>query len=214
MAESMIGRNEFIARAINWVSLGIGGAIFFSNIHFSGVVMKEIAIQGGVAAGFMPVAGGDDFASMFSRYISAFAVSFGCLLISGIALHPRGLPSILDEVREMEAKAINKGVMIAGCCVVVSLLSYAGFWAYKYDITTTMIAFGVPSIWSVHAFPVWLNVFGPECFFHGTHIYGRLITRGSKKAHALPRPQGLPLTMPAAAPRTQAKPGPWSLKKK
>jgi hypothetical protein len=60
--------------------------------------------------------------------------------------------------------------------LIVLALGYGGFNAYAYNLSTSMLAFGVSSLWAISAFPVWLNVVGPEVFFHGTHLYGRLLS--------------------------------------
>lgn len=211
MSNSIIGRNPQIARWINWASLFLGGLIFFVNIHFSAVAMQAVA-QGSVGAGFVPVAASSDWAGMASRYITAFAVSFACLVISGCFLHPRGLPTVFSELRQVEARGASKGLAMAITILAVAALAYGGFWAYRYDLMTTALAFGVGSIWSVAAFPVWLNVVGPEFFFHATHFYGRLNAGPAPAMPSMPTMPTMP-TMPAMPTMPTKGGGKWDLKK-
>lgn len=201
MAGSTIGRNPTVAKWINWASFTIGGLIFFVNIHFSAVAMQMVA-QGSIGGGVVPVAASSGWASVFSRYITAFAVSFACLVISGCFLHPRGLPTVFAELREVEARGVSKGLAMGITILAVAALAYGGFWAYRYDMMTTALAFGVTNIWSVAAFPVWLNVIGPEFFFHSTHFYGRINSLGgSSPKAAMPSTASMP-SRPAPTPPT------------
>jgi len=200
MTSFSIGRNPRIGKWINKFSLALGGSLFFANIHFSAVAMQAIAQQSS-GDGFMPVAGSDDLAGVFSRYITALCVSFACLLISGVFLHPNGLPTVFSELRRIEARGVSKSLAMLVTIAAIAALGYGGYWAYRYDLQTTMLAFGIGSLWSVAAFPVWLNVIGPEFFFHGTHLYGRLIAGGSAApmaGAAMPGGQAMPMQQQGA----------------
>lgn len=212
MKGSTIGRNPTLAKYVNWASFTIGGLIFFVNIHSSAVAMQMVA-QGSIGGGVVPVAASSGLASVFSRYITAFAVSFACLVISGCFLHPRGLPTVFAELREIEARGVSKGLAMGITILAVAALAYGGFWAYRYDLMTTALAFGINNIWSVAAFPVWLNVLGPEFFFHSTHFYGRINSLGSGSSSsspkaAIPSMPNMPVPPPSNNPL-----GGWSLKK-
>jgi hypothetical protein len=184
-----IGRNPNLSKWINWASLGLGGLIFFVNVHFSAAAMKVVAQNAG-EVGFIPTAADDGLTGIAARYITAFAVSFACLLISGCFLHPNGLPTVFSELRNLEARGTSKVLGMAITIVAIGVLAYGGYWAYRYDLMTTMLAFGITNLWSVAAFPVWLNVVGPEFFFHGTHFYGRLIGGSSAAPPSMP-PQAM-----------------------
>jgi hypothetical protein len=201
MTNFSIGRNPVLAKAINWVSLAVGGCLWLVNVHFSSEAMRQVAINSADAAGFMPVAAGADFAGMFSRYATAFAVSLACLLISGAFLHPAGLPTIFRELRQLQAGAMTKMLGMLITITVASLLMGGGVWAYHYDLMTTALAFGVNNLWSLAAFPVWLNVVGPEFFFHGTHFYGKLQAAPASRQSM---PQSSPTAQRVTPPPAQA----------
>ena len=210
-----IGRNPMLSKAINWVALGTGGGLWFMNVHASSVAMKQIA-TGAVFGYNMPVAAGDDVAALSLRYISAFGVSLACLLISGAFLHPAGLPTVFRQIRNIEAKGGSKALGMGVTIGVAMLLLVFGAWAYYFDLMTTALAFGITSLWSLAAFPVWLNVVGPEFFFHATNWYGQLIgseksaPKMTGKAPTAASMPGRPPSAGAAMPPYGA--GPFSLK--
>jgi len=201
MTNFSVGRNPILAKSINWVSLSVGGCLWLVNVHFSAEAMRQVALTSGTAAGFIPVAAGDDLAGVFSRYATAFAVSLMCLLISGAFLHPAGLPTIFRDLRSLQAGAMTKGLGMAVTILVASLLLGGGVWAYHYDLMTTALAFGVNGLWTLAAFPVWLNVVGPEFFFHGTHFYGRLQAAAPARQPIAGQAPGMPaMSQSAPAP--------------
>jgi len=200
-----IGRNPKLAKAINWVALLTGGGLWFMNVHASSVAMKQIA-TGAVFGYNMPVAAGEDPAGVALRYISAFGVSLACLLISGAFLHPAGLPTVFRQIRNVEAKGGSKALGMVVTVGVAMLLLVFGAWAYYFDLMTTALAFGITSLWSLAAFPVWLNVVGPEFFFHSTNWYGQLLASSKAAPAVAGRPAGG--AMPAARPAGGAMPPP------
>lgn len=199
MTNFSIGRNPMLAKSINWISLSVGGCLWFANVHFSAEAMKQVALSGGDGGGmFVPVAAGDGFAGIFSRYATAFAVSLACLLISGAFLHPAGLPTIFRELRGVQAGGVSKALGLTITCIMATLLLGGGVWAYYYDLMTTALAFGVTNLWTLAAFPVWLNVVGPEFFFHGTHFYGKLQQSTAPRAAVPGSPAAAQMPHPAA----------------
>jgi len=201
MANYTLGRNPQLAKWINRLGFLIAGALFFANVHFSAEAMQALAAGGGgfqTVAGnlsFSPAAAGDDLMGYFSRYSTAFAVSLGCLLISGCFLHPAGLPTVFSEIRQVRAGDGAKPLSMLVTIGILALLGLGGFYLYRYDLATTQLAFNAPVL-GVTAVPVWINVFGPEFFFHGTHFYGRLISVEAKAADSPQMTGGFPFPMP------------------
>lgn len=203
MASYTIGRNPTISKVINWLGFGVGGCLFFANIHFSAEAMQALAAGGSsinTVAGvltFSPAAAGDDFMGYFSRYSTALSVSLFCLLISGCLFHPAGLPTVFSELRNIRAGDGSKPLSLVVTILVLVLLSVGGFYAYRYDLATTQLAFNAPVL-GVASVPVWINVIGPELFLHGTHFYGRLISADKKASPS--GSSGLPFSFPFPIP--------------
>jgi hypothetical protein len=195
-----IGRNPLIEKAVIFITLVFAGGLWFNNVHASSVAMQDVATLGSMGVS-VPVAAGDGLAGLALRYVSAFGVSLACFMISGIVFHPAGLATVFRQIRNVEAKGGSKAIGLAVTTVVSMILVGFGVWAYYYDLMTTALAFGVTSLWSLAAFPVWLNVIGPEFFFHTTHWYGQL-TKQAKAAPAKAAP-----AVAGKAPGASAMPG-------
>jgi hypothetical protein len=173
---SSLGRNPMISKTINYSALAIAGFLMLANIHYSAVGIGVVARMA-ATADFTPVAARGGMEGLLARYGSAFATDMLCLIISGIAFHPQGLPLAFGEIKRISGDgAVSRGLGTAVTVLIVLALGYGGFNAYAYNLSTSMLAFGVSSLWAISAFPVWLNVVGPEVFFHGTHLYGRLLS--------------------------------------
>ena len=176
-----IGRNPMISRSLNYGALTIAGLLMLTNIHYSAVGIGAVAGSAATTE-FTPVAARAGMEGLIARYGSAVATDMLCLVISGIIFHPQGLPLAYEEIKRLSSdNAISRSLGTIVTIGIVLTLGYGGFWAYSYNLKTSMLAFGVPSLWAVSAFPVWLNVVGPEIFFHGTHFYGRLL-KGNENA--------------------------------
>jgi hypothetical protein len=188
---SALGRNPMVSRSLNYGALAIAALLMATNIHYSAVGIGAVA-KAAATVDFTPVAARAGMEGMIARYGSAIATDLLCLVISGIAFHPQGLPLAYGEIKRLSSdNVVSRSLGTVVTIAVVLALGYGGFWAYSYNLRTSMLAFGVPSLWAISAFPVWLNVVGPEAFFHGTHFYGRLLASSNNASMTGSSPRSL-----------------------
>lgn len=199
-----LGRNPLLSKGINKIGLALAGCLYFANIHFSAIAIREIAARGG--GGLIPPAlAQPGLTTTFGRYVVALSVSLIATIMLGVLLHPSGLGSFIEEVRSIRGAKASRTMGALVVTIAAMLILTVGFALYTYDFYTTCAAFGLPlsALFSLAAVPVWVNVLGPEILFYGTNMYGFLISGGSNAA----APSGKP------GPKSMPAPGMFNLKR-
>lgn len=170
----------------------LAGFLLLLNIHFSAITINEDGIKNGAL-------GISSIEAILSTYVPAIFVSAYCFLTVGFLSHPLGIPSVLSQIKTVQAKVKTPLALVAAYVISVGVISILCYWlyaSYQFDIYTTQTYLGYQNypLFSFQQLPTWSFIAGPEVIMvvgNGLSVLngGGGTSPQTMKVQAIPQPQ-------------------------
>lgn len=173
----------------------LAGCLLLLNIHFSAITINE----DGIANGALGISSAE---AILSTYVPAIFVSAYCFLTVGFLSHPLGIPSVLSQIKTVQAKVKTPLALLAAYLISIGVIAILCYWlyaCYRFDIYTTQMYLGYQNfpLFSFQQLPTWSFIAGPEVIMvvgNGLSVLngGGGTSPQTVRVQGTPQPQGNP----------------------
>ncbi|EKU97963.1 hypothetical protein Lepto7375DRAFT_7222 [Leptolyngbya sp. PCC 7375] len=163
MSNFILSRHPNVNKYLVYGAYGGAAALLVADIHISAMFLNDLAIANGTT-------GLTEFEAIVTIYLPTIASCLYCLVFTGIVTHPKGIPSILGQIRGVVGNNSTPLVRVAGHFIpiaVVGILVGFAMIAYKFDFWSTQNFLGlqVYPLFDYRQLPTWMYIAGPELLF-------------------------------------------------
>lgn len=92
MSNFILSRHPNVNKWLVYGAYGGAAALLIMDIHISALFLNDLAVANGSSVA-------TEFEAIVTIYLPTIAACLYCLVFTGVVTHPRGIPSILAQIR-------------------------------------------------------------------------------------------------------------------